>query len=134
MVRHAKQRKRVDGEVAWLLDFHSKHVRIIACANAGIEDHDWPDALAAADRDVDPGERFGRNVVHEMDAEKTLPIRLVRRIMIDDFEIIDAVESAAAYGVAPAFVATEIERHGRFAHAVATPFVNSAVCRVCVRL
>ena len=61
---------------------------------------------------------FGRDVVDEMDAEETLPIRLVRqRIVIDHFQIIDAVERAAADGVAPAFVATKIERHGRFAHA-----------------
>src|SRR6266516_2266125 len=114
MVRHAKQRKRVDGEVAWLLDFHSKHVRIISCANAGIEDHDWPDALAAADCDVDPGERVGREVVYEMDAVKTLPIGRVRRIMIDDLQITDAVARAGTAGVAPAFVATKIERPGRF--------------------
>src|SRR6266516_871829 len=121
MVRHAKQRKRVDGEVAWLLDFHSKHVRIISCANAGIEDHDRPDALAAADRDVDPGERVGRDVVHEMDAEETLTTGLGRRVVIDHLQIIDTVESTAAYGVAPTFVATEIKWAGRLAHADTTP-------------
>ena len=44
-----------------------------------------------------------------MDAQETLPIRLDQRVVIDDFEIIDAVERAAADRVAPAFVAAEID-------------------------
>ena len=42
--------------------------------------------------------------------------------MIDDFEIIDPVERAPADRVAPPFVAAEIERHGRFAHAAGDSF------------
>ena len=70
-----------------------------------------------------------------MDAQKTLAVGgRRRRVVIDDFKIIDAVERAPTNRVAPAFVAAKVERQGRVAHAVAIPFVNSAVSNVCVRL
>ena len=111
-MRPADQRERVDGKVARLFHLDRQHIGVVARADGRAENHDRPDALAAADTDVGRGERVGRDVVHEMDAQKALPIRLDERVVIDHFEIIDAVERAAADRVAPAFVAAEIERHG----------------------
>ncbi len=85
--------------------------------------------LAAFDANVRLIEGAGRQVVDEMDDQFFLPIGRIALLdlMVEHFEIIDAVEGAAGQIVAPALIAAKIN------HRPPPARLNWAVWRVCVR-
>ncbi len=123
------QAKSIDGKIAVLIELDIQQFGILNIdGDVGGEDAARR-ALAAFDKNVWLIERAGCQVIDEMDDQFFLPIGRIALLdlMVEHFEIIDAVEGAAGQIVAPALIAAKIN------HRPLPARLNWAVWRDCVR-